>query len=213
MKDVLRLGGQQSYLKSAVTLSDHPRDKKCGAHNDRYIQLLVRVMWGNGLSWAVMLTILTEPQRTGSKTSHRGKKFEVPDYVVSLLRNLPLVTGFGIRGDVLAIEDTFSLLTGRPVKLSGFVELGSLMLLEGWAMPTCNMPACHALMTGSILNKHVSRADDQWGQKWSQIPDAMQMYAITDLKHGWLTWVIAVGCMLRDLFPDPDAKLFLTPVS
>ena len=170
-------------------------------------------MWGNGLSWAVMLIILTEPQRTSDKTSHRVKKFEVPDYVVNLLRNLPLVTRFRIRGVVLAIEDTFSLLTGRPVKLSGFVELGSLMLLAGWAMPTCNMPASHALMIGSILNKQVSRADDRWGQKWSHIPDTMQMYAVTDLKHGWLTWVIAVECMLHDLFSDPDAILFLTRVS
>ena len=97
------------------------------------------------------------------------KKFKVPDYVVNLLRNLPLVTGFGIRRDVLTIEDTFSLLTGRPIQLSGFVELGSLILLAGWAMPTCNMPACHALVTGSILNKHVSRADDRWGQEWSKI--------------------------------------------
>ena len=155
LKDVLRLGGQQSYQKSSVTLSDHPGDEKFGAYKDQYVQLPVRVMWGNGLSWALMLTILTKPQRTSGKTSHRVKKFEVPDYVVSLLGNLPLVMGFGFRGDILAIEDTFSLLTGRPVKLSRFVELGSLMLLAGWAIPTCNMPACHALMMGSILNKQV----------------------------------------------------------
>ena len=64
------------------------------------------------MSWALMLLILAEPQQTGGKTSHSVKKFEVPDYVVELLRNLSLVTGFSIRGDVLAIEDTFSLLTG-----------------------------------------------------------------------------------------------------
>ena len=67
-------------------------------------------------------------------------------------------------------------------------------------------------MTCSILNKQVSRADDRWGREWSQIPDSMQMYVITDLKHGWFTWCIAVGCMLRDLFPDPNAILFLTCV-
>ena len=50
-------------------------------------------------------------------------------------------------------------------------------------MPTCNMPACHALMTGSVLNKQVSRADDWGEQKWSQILDSLKIYAITDLKH------------------------------
>ena len=39
-------------------------------------------------------------------------------------------------------------------------------------MPTCNMPACHALMM-----------------------------------------CVAVGCILRDLFPDPNAILFLTRVN
>ena len=48
--------------------------------------------------WALMLTILAEPQLTGSKTSHSVKKFDVPDYVVNLLRDLPLVTGLGSVG-------------------------------------------------------------------------------------------------------------------
>ena len=43
------------------------------------MQLPVRVMAGNGLTWALMLTILTEPKRTGGRTSHRVKKFDVPD--------------------------------------------------------------------------------------------------------------------------------------
>ena len=192
LKDVLRLGGQQSYKKSSVTLSDRPGDEHFGTHKDPYNHLSVRVMWGNGVSWAVMLTILSDPQRTGHKTSHNVKKFDVPEYVVDLLRGLPLVTGFGIRGDILAIEDTFSLLTGQPVKLSGFIELGSLMLLAGWAMPTCNMPACHALMTGSIQNKQVSRADDRWGQTWSQILDSLTLHF--------------------DI-PTPDAILYLTRVN
>ena len=89
-----------------------------------------------------MFTILSNPPRTGHKTSHNVKKFDVPEFVVDLLRGLPLVTGFWIRGDVLAIDETFS-------------------FLAGWAMPTLNMPACHALMTDSILNKQVSRADDR----------------------------------------------------
>ena len=117
------------------------------------MQLPVHVMWGNGISWALMLTILSDPQWTGHRTSHSVNKFQVLEYVVELLRSLPPVTEFGIRGDVLAIEDTFSLLTGWPIKLFGFVELGSLMLLAGWAFSSCNIPVCYALLTGSILNK------------------------------------------------------------
>ena len=74
------------------------------------------------------------------------KKFSVPDHVVELLQGLPLVVGFVFCGGVLAVEDTFSLLTGRPVKLAGFINLGSLMAIAGWALPSCNMPSCHALL-------------------------------------------------------------------
>ena len=119
-------------------------------------------MWGNGLTWAVMVTILTDPVTRDNHTTHRVKKFVVPEHIIDLLEGLPLSIGFGIKGDVLAIEDMFSLLAGRSVRLSGFVELGSLMLFAGWGMETLNMPATHAVITGSVLNKMVSRADEQF---------------------------------------------------
>ena len=105
---MLRLGGQQSYPKSSVTLSDYPGDEKFGAHKDRYVQLPVCVMMGKGLTWAVMLTVLTEPQQTGSKIFHRVKTFDVPAYIVKLLGDLPLVT-------VLVSAGTSSRLRTRSV--------------------------------------------------------------------------------------------------
>ena len=155
---MLRQGGQVKYNHEDVVLSDAPGSVYYGSHKDQYVQLPVCCMWG------LMLTILSDPKRTGKHTSHRVKKFSVPDHVVELLQGLPLVVGFGIRGDVLAVEDTFSLLNGRPIKLAGFIELGSLMAITGWALPTCNMPSCHALLTGSVLDKQVSRADDLLGE-------------------------------------------------
>ena len=133
--------------------------------------------------------------------------------MVELLRGLPLVVGYGIHGDALAVEDMFSILTGRPIKLAGFIELGSLMAVAGWALPTCNTPSCHALLTGSVLNKQVSRADDLWGRRWRQLPESLRVYAVADIKHGWLVWCITVGCILHDMFPDPDFILFLTRVT
>ena len=100
-------------------------------------------MWGNGITWALMVTILTNPKKDGNRVMHSVQKFEVPEFILELIESL--VTGFGIKGDVLAIEDTFSLLAGGPVKLNGFVELGSLMLLGGWGLRTVNMPAAHAI--------------------------------------------------------------------
>ena len=62
------------------------------------MQLLVRVMWGNGISWALMLMILSDPQRTRHATSHSVKKFPVPECIVELLWSLPLVRVWDSRG-------------------------------------------------------------------------------------------------------------------
>ena len=43
------------------------------------------------------------------RKKHTVKKFKVPEYVVELLQVMLFVTGFGIKGDVLAIEDTSAL--------------------------------------------------------------------------------------------------------
>ena len=118
------------------------------------MQFPCRLMWGNGVTWAVMVTILTNPRDEDKRITHSVKKFVVPEYILELLEGQPISTGFGTKGDVLAIEDTFSLLAGRPVKLNGFVELGSLMLLAGWGLRTVNMPATHAIVCGSVLNKN-----------------------------------------------------------
>ena len=80
-----------------------------------------------------MITILTNPEQVVSsrRRKHTLKKFQVPEYITELLEGLPFVVGFGIRGDVLKIEDTFSLMVGWDLKLSRFVKLGSLCLYAG----------------------------------------------------------------------------------
>ena len=102
------------------------------------------------------------------------------------------------------------LLAGRPVKLSGFVELGSLMLFAGWGLRTVNMPATHAIVCGSVLNKTVSCADERWGVKWDDLAKSLRVYALGDIKHCWIIWSCVLGCLLRDIFPDPEAALYLT---
>ena len=65
LKDVLWLGGQVTYNHEDVVLSDTPGSEYYGSHNDWYVQLPVRVMWGNGDTWGLRLTILSDPKRTG----------------------------------------------------------------------------------------------------------------------------------------------------
>ena len=43
-----------------------------------------------------------------------------------------------------------------------------------------------------------------------KIFEALCVYALGDVKHGWAMWTIVVSCLFRDLFLDPDAALYLT---
>ena len=58
---------------------------------------------GNGITWSLMITILTNPKQDGHSKRRRNtvKKFKVLEYVTKLLESMPFVIGFGIRGDVL----------------------------------------------------------------------------------------------------------------
>ena len=72
------------------------------------------------------------------------------------------------------------------------------------------MQAADCIFTGSLLNKLVSEADDEWGKPWDKISEPMWVYVIADVKHGHVVWNTLVGCILRDILPDPEAALYLT---
>ena len=57
---------------------------------------------------------------------------------------------------------------------------------------------------GALLYKCVSTADNKWGYRWSDIPQALQVYGLGDLKFGHLTFIVLSGILQRNLFPDPD---------
>ena len=66
------------------------------------------------------------------------------------------------------------------------------------------------MVTGSLLNKLVSEADDEWRKPWDAISEPMRVYAVADIKHGHVLWNTLVGCIIRDIFPDPEVALYLT---
>ena len=72
------------------------------------------------------------------------------------------------------------------------------------------MPATHAIVCGSVLNKTVSCADERWGVRWEELAESLRVYALGGVKHRWIVWASVLGCLLRDMFPEPDAALYLT---
>ena len=75
---VLRLGGLEPHKGRTVQLSDRPGQVYYGKHRDRFVQLPVCSMWGIGVLWVVMLTILTDPEQTRhGKLIHTVRKFKM----------------------------------------------------------------------------------------------------------------------------------------
>ena len=66
------------------------------------------------------------------------------------------------------------------------------------------MPPLAVITVGMVMNKVVSMADGKWGLRWSQIPPALQVYALGDVKMGYLTYNVLISLLLSQLFPDPE---------
>ena len=88
--------------------------------------------------------------------------------------------------------------------MAGFIDLSALVLIAGYQMNARGMTPLGVQVLGAILNKCVSTADNKWGYRWSDIPKSLQVYGLGNLKFGHLTFIVLVGILVRDLFPDLD---------
>ena len=66
LQDVLELAGHLPHRDDSFKLSINPGLERFGQHKDRYVQFPCRTMWGNGITWVLMITILTNPGKFNS---------------------------------------------------------------------------------------------------------------------------------------------------
>ena len=214
--DELKLSGklpQENNVLEATT--ELETDMLVPGEMDRNIQLPLRIMLGDGLRWALMITIRAELSKYTdeygkSKKVHMIPKFKVQPEVLELIRKLPVVTGVGIKNDVKLIEEHYSIISGEPVNMASFIELGSLLVLAGWRAINANMPIINAIIVGTIINKMSSCGDGLWGHQWDQLDNGLQVYALMDIKHGYIVYNIVMAALMRDLFPDPEGVCYAT---
>ena len=105
---------------------------------------------------------------------------------------------------MMAEEELFGILSHSTLCMKGSLDLGSLAVLAGWQLSRSGMLPLAVITVGMVMNKVVSRADGKWGLRWSQIPPALQVYALGDVKMGYLTYNVLISLLLRQLFPDPE---------
>ena len=73
LMDVFEICGQRAHKGDSVRLHTKPGPEYHGRHADRHVQFPCRLMWGNGVTWAVMVTILTDPVTRGNHTPTRSR--------------------------------------------------------------------------------------------------------------------------------------------
>ena len=202
--DYLRIC-DESYMGIDLPLSKDPiesdesGDPVVKGETDKRVNLPVKVMAG-GLDWCLIISFHIVKEGDQYIISCRG----IPNGVLELLARLPIVTGCGIRADLMEIERVFTEISGYTLRMKGFIELETLAVLAGWQLKSRNMTTMAIVALGSSMNKVCSQADGRWGVSYGMLPEAFQVYALGDIKFGFLAYNVLISLLLRQMFPDPD---------
>ena len=182
---------------------------------ESWLQVPVKIMLGNGTSYAVMITAevaVIENNETG-EIEQWARRLEIQPQLVKLLHDLPTAYGLGIKSDIMEIERLVKALTGKPFEMDDFIDLAPLAVAAGYNRATHNMTVLAYELIGGVLNKHCSRGDGKWGLTWKDIPPALKVYALADLKFGYQALAVLYAVLIKNLFPDPDIVLAFTRAS
>ena len=82
---------------------------------DRWRQIPVRVMVGNGITWVLQI-VLDCDVKNGQ---YEIKKQTASESVLNLIKSIPVCTGLGIKSDVEEVEQFYSELSGQQIKMKG----------------------------------------------------------------------------------------------
>jgi hypothetical protein len=179
---------------------------------DKWVQAPVKIMFGNGVTYAVMITAqvyVIENEQTG-ETEHWTSPLTIQDEMVQLLHDLPTAYGLGIKSDIMEIEKLVCTLTGKNFEMDDFVDLAAIAVGAGYNKDVHNMTVLSYELTGGLVNKHCSRGDGKWGLLWKDLPASLKTYALADLKFGFHTMIVLYALLIKNLFPDPDIVLAFT---
>ena len=199
--DIYRLAGVIECKLPLVASKKEEMIKRPGLPEDRPCQLPTKIMFGNGLSYCMIISIKLE---RNSRGEYLLQRINVQDEVIKLLEALPVCTGLGIRGDVSDIEFYYSLLSGKTVSLQGYIDLAALAIVSGYNLTAKSMTPMGVQVVGHTLNKCCSTGDGKWAYGWEELPESLQLYGIADIMFGHMCYNILSTIIVRDVFPDPE---------
>ena len=205
--DIYRLAGVIKCKFPRIASKTEESSQRPDLPEDRPCQLPTKIMFGNGLTYCVIISIKLERNSQGEYILNQ---LQVQDEVVKLLESLPVCTGLGIRGDVLDIEFYYTILSGHTVSLQGYIDLAALAVVCGYNLMAKSITPMGVQVVGHTLNKCSSTGDGKWAYGWNE---SLQVYGIADILFGHICYSILSTVLLCDVFPDPEitCKFFNVP--
>ena len=174
---------------------------------DKWVSFPAKIIFGNGCSWAGVMSFEME------KDEDDYFIITCPDIqksIVAILHDLPVCTGLKVKSNVTIIEETITLFINQEFKMLGPVDLECLAVLAGWRLESRHMTSMSMIALGAPMNNVCSKGDNSWGLRYQDLPHSLRVYAMGNIKFGFLTYNVLISLFLREMFPDPDIACYLS---
>ena len=161
----------------------------------------VKFLLGDGLRYMLVITWPAVDNH-----DHYVIPAVVPqDGIINLLNGIPPPTGCGITNDIKHIRSLFNQMKiNKPLVMKDPLELSVLAVAAGWGFRANSKAALSLGVLGGLLDRASSEADGMWCVKWEELPVQFKIYALGNIKFGYMTYVVFCSLIIRDLYPDPD---------
>ena len=165
-----------------------------------------RILIGDGVSWVLSIRFNFDIFE-----DENGKKFyklspsTIPEVFYSFLKTLPYLYGYESIHARDLIKDTLIDIYGVDVILPDCLETESLATAAGWKPDTVDLSNANLITMGGLLNLEIMGLDQLNCLEWVDLPDEFKIYFVGIVRFGYSNYIILMGLLMRNLFPDIDA--------
>ena len=171
-------------------------------------ELIARIIFGDGYTWNASINLPWERSKIDDEVILNVAEVKADSPLVRFLCQPDAWVGHGVVDDRNKVQDLLLSFYGISPTIPVALEIEALLTLLGSSYPRSNMLANHLMVTGTLLNKIASCADNKWHFRKEELSDSMLAYIHGDIKSGYVCCVVILSLLLRDLFPDPDSCCF-----
>ena len=165
------------------------------------------LMCGDGVEWMLVIQF---PIFRNKNQDFVYQYNELRQCEIDFLADMPVWTGLAVEQDQIDIHDTIERVYGVKIHMPGTLSIGALFIANGFNMPFRNMVTVNLFVMGGTLNKVVSEAENQWWNNWEDLPDALKIYCVGDIRFGYTNATVLLAHLMESYFPDPVFMCMIT---